>query len=73
MHIYHSATHGIISCCSGLMVFFFFGFNPFSCIAGMVDVISASITVMIVGVAAGFYFAGGVIFLIFSPFRALTL
>ena len=55
------------------MVFLFLGFNPFACCAGMIDIISASITVMIMGVAEGFYFTGGVILLIFVPFRALAL
>ena len=73
MHISHSATHGIVGCCSGLMVFLFFGFNPFACSASMIDIISASIKVIIMGVAAGFSFTGGVIFLIFSPFCALAL
>ena len=73
MHISHAATHGFVGCCSGLMVFLFFGFNPFACSAGMIDIMSASMTVMIMGVAAGFSFTSGVIFLIFSPFRALAL
>ena len=73
VHIYHTATNGIVGCCSGLMVFLLFGFNPFACSSGMIDIISASMTVMILGVAAGFSFTGGVIFLIFSPFRALAL
>ena len=73
MHISHASTHGIVGCCSGLMVFLFFGFNQFAYSAGMIDIISASITVMIMGIAAGFSFTGGFIFLIFSPFRALAL
>ena len=73
MHISHSATHGILGCCSGLMIFLFFEFNTFACSAGIIDIISASMKVIIMGVAAGFSFTGGVVFLIFSPFHALAL
>ena len=62
VHISHAATHGFVGCSSGLMVFLLFRFNPFACSAVIVDIISASITVMIMGVAAGFSFTDGIIF-----------
>ena len=73
MNIYHAATHGIVAYCSGLMVLLFFGFNPFACSAAVIEIISAYMAVMIIGVAAGFSFTSGVILLIFSPFGALAL